>query len=30
MNPVEAMQLLRGRLEKSHTNAEFLLSMNLS
>jgi transcription termination factor Rho len=30
MNPVEAIQLLRGRLEKSHTNAEFLLSMNLS
>jgi transcription termination factor Rho len=30
MNPVEAIQLLRGRLEKAHTNAEFLLSMNLS
>jgi transcription termination factor Rho len=30
MNPVEAIQLLRGRLEKNHTNAEFLLSMNLS
>jgi len=30
MNPVEAIQLLRGRLEKAKTNAEFLLSMNLS
>ena len=30
MNPVEAIQLLRGRLEKGKTNAEFLLSMNLS
>jgi transcription termination factor Rho len=30
MNPVEAIQLLRSRLEKAHTNAEFLLSMNLS
>ena len=30
MNVVEAIQLLRGRLEKAHTNAEFLLSMNLS
>ena len=27
LNPVEAIQLLRSRLEKSHTNAEFLLSM---
>jgi transcription termination factor Rho len=30
MNPVESIQLLRGRLEKTKTNAEFLLSMNLS
>ena len=30
MNVVEAIQLLRGRLEKTQTNAEFLLSMNLS
>jgi transcription termination factor Rho len=30
MNPVEAIQLLRSRLEKTHTNAEFLMSMNLS
>ncbi|MCX5685385.1 MAG: transcription termination factor Rho [Planctomycetota bacterium] len=30
MNPVEAIQLLRGRLEKCKTNAEFLMSMNLS
>jgi len=30
MNPVEAIQLLRGRLEKAKTNAEFLMSMNLS
>ena len=28
-NPVEAILLLRGRLEKTHTNAEFLLSMNI-
>jgi transcription termination factor Rho len=30
MNVVEAMELLRSRLEKTKTNAEFLLSMNLS
>jgi transcription termination factor Rho len=30
MNVVESIQLLRGRLEKTKTNAEFLLSMNLS
>ncbi len=29
MNPVEAMELLKGRLEKVKTNAEFLLTMNL-
>jgi transcription termination factor Rho len=29
MNPIEAMELLKGRLEKSKTNAEFLLKMNL-
>jgi len=30
MNPVEAMELLLGRLEKSKSNAEFLMSMNLT
>ncbi|HUU09233.1 MAG TPA: transcription termination factor Rho [Phycisphaerae bacterium] len=30
MNVVESIQLLRQRLEKVNTNAEFLLSMNLS
>ncbi len=30
MNVVEAIQLLRQRLEKTQNNAEFLLSMNLS
>ncbi|KPK43358.1 MAG: transcription termination factor Rho [Planctomycetes bacterium SM23_25] len=30
MNVVESIQLLRGRLEKVKSNAEFLLSMNLS
>ncbi|NLX59960.1 MAG: transcription termination factor Rho [Phycisphaerae bacterium] len=30
MNVVEAMELLRNRLERTKTNAEFLLSMNLS
>jgi len=30
MNPVEAMELLTGRMRKTKTNAEFLLSMNLS
>jgi transcription termination factor Rho len=29
MNPVEAMELLKSRLEKTKTNAEFLLKMNL-
>jgi transcription termination factor Rho len=29
MNPVEAMELLKNRLEKVKTNAEFLLTMNL-
>ena len=30
MNPVEAMELLTGRMKKTKTNAEFLMSMNLS
>ena len=30
MNVVEAIQLLRGRLEKVKSNAEFLMAMNLS
>ena len=30
MNPVEAMELLTSRMRKTKTNAEFLLSMNLS
>ena len=30
MNPVESVELLRARLAKSRTNAEFLLTMNLS
>jgi len=29
MNPVEAMELLKGRLKKVKTNAEFLMTMNL-
>ncbi|MEM1012851.1 MAG: transcription termination factor Rho [Planctomycetota bacterium] len=29
MNPVEAMELLKGRLEKTKSNGEFLLKMNL-
>ncbi len=29
MNVVEAMELLKGRLEKSKNNAEFLMTMNL-
>jgi transcription termination factor Rho len=29
MNPVEAMELLTGRLRKTKSNAEFLMSMNL-
>src|SRR5512146_335534 len=28
MNPVEAMELLTGRMRKAKTNAEFLMSMN--
>uniref|UniRef100_UPI0036F2F810 transcription termination factor Rho n=1 Tax=Paludisphaera soli TaxID=2712865 RepID=UPI0036F2F810 len=30
MNPVEAMELLTGRMKKSKNNGEFLTSMNLS
>jgi transcription termination factor Rho len=30
MNPVEAMELLTGRMKKAKTNAEFLMSMNLT
>jgi transcription termination factor Rho len=30
MNPVEAMELLTGRMKKSKSNAEFLLTMNLT
>jgi transcription termination factor Rho len=30
MNPVEAMELLVGRMRKTKSNAEFLMSMNLS
>jgi len=30
MNPIEAMELLKSRLEKKGTNREFLLTMNLS
>ena len=29
MNPVEAVELLRGRLEKSESNRLFLMTMNL-
>ena len=29
MNPVEAMELLVGRMKKAKTNAEFLMTMNL-
>jgi len=29
MNPVEAVELLRSRLEKTKSNAEFLMTMNL-
>ena len=29
MNPVEAIEMLKSRLEKSPTNAQFLLTMNL-
>jgi transcription termination factor Rho len=30
MNPIEAVELLKGRLEKKGTNREFLLTMNLA
>jgi transcription termination factor Rho len=30
MNPVEAMELLTGRMARTKTNAEFLMSMNLA
>ena len=30
MNPIEAMELLKGRLEKNSTNREFLLTINLA
>jgi hypothetical protein len=30
MNPVEAMELLKSRIAKKKTNAEFLLTMNLA
>jgi transcription termination factor Rho len=30
MNPVEAMELLTGRLRRTKSNAEFLMSMNLN
>ncbi len=30
MNPVEAMEFLTGRMKKAKTNAEFLISMNVS
>jgi len=30
MNPIEAMELLKSRLEKKGTNREFLLTMNLA
>jgi transcription termination factor Rho len=29
MNVVEAMELIKSRLKKAKTNAEFLLTMNL-
>jgi transcription termination factor Rho len=29
MNPVEGVELLKGRLEKVPSNAQFLMSMNL-
>jgi transcription termination factor Rho len=29
LNPVEAVELLKGRLAKCRTNAEFLLTMNI-
>ena len=30
MNPVEAMELLTGRMKRAKTNAEFLMTMNLT
>jgi transcription termination factor Rho len=30
MNPVEAMELLTGRMARTKSNAEFLMSMNLA
>ena len=30
MNPVEAMELLKNRLAKTKTNAEFLMTMNIT
>ena len=30
MNPVEAMELLINRMARTKSNAEFLMSMNLS
>jgi transcription termination factor Rho len=30
MNPVEAMEMLTSRMRKTRSNAEFLMSMNLS
>jgi transcription termination factor Rho len=30
MNPVEAMELLVNRMARTKSNAEFLMSMNLS
>jgi transcription termination factor Rho len=29
MNPIEAMELLKERLKKTQSNAEFLLTMNI-
>jgi transcription termination factor Rho len=29
LNPVEAIELLKGRLAKCRTNAEFLMTMNI-
>jgi len=29
LNPVESVELLKGRLTKTRTNAEFLMTMNL-
>ena len=28
MNPVEAMEFLKGRIEQTNSNEEFLISMN--